>query len=84
MNWMRYWKSYMISLTIIAFGLNKTKFQSINGEYSMNNSATIGYMILAARKVGLQEKEIKAIEREMQLQMDCKTEGEAEVSYRNF
>ena len=50
----------------------------------MNNPATIGYMILAAKKVGLQEKEIKAIEREMQLQMDCKTEGEAEVSYRNF
>lgn len=50
----------------------------------MNNSAATGYMILAAKKLGIQEKEIKAIEREMQRQMDFKTEGEAEDMYRKF
>lgn len=50
----------------------------------MNNSVATGYMILAAKIVGLPEKEIKAIEREMQRQMDFKTENEAEEMYRKF
>lgn len=50
----------------------------------MNNSAATGYMILAAKRCGLHEKDIKALEREMQRQMDFRTEGEAEDTYRTF
>lgn len=50
----------------------------------MNNSAATGYKILAAKKCGFQEKDIKAIEREMQRQMDFRIEEEAEKMYRSF
>jgi hypothetical protein len=48
----------------------------------MTNEAALGYMIIAARAAGLEEKIIKNLESEMQWAFDMKTESEAEESYR--
>jgi hypothetical protein len=48
----------------------------------MTNSAAIGYMILAAKAFAMPKAQIKRLEREMQWQMDMKTEAEAEEAYR--
>jgi hypothetical protein len=50
----------------------------------MNNSAAMGYMILAAQSLGMSNNEIKALERAMKQQMDFQTEAKAEVTYRKF
>ncbi|WP_179232952.1 hypothetical protein [Paenibacillus rigui] len=49
----------------------------------MTNGAAIGYMMLAAKSCGLDEKKIKELERDMYLEMDMTTEEEAEEYYRN-
>ncbi|MDG0791956.1 hypothetical protein OMP38_14650 [Cohnella ginsengisoli] len=44
----------------------------------MNNSAAIGYMILAAKRLGLDVETIKQLDRMMYDMMDVKSEEEAE------
>lgn len=48
----------------------------------MTNEAAIGYMILACKALKLDNDLIQKIDREMYLQMDEKTEEEAEKMYR--
>lgn len=48
----------------------------------MNNSAAIGYMILAAKRLGLDVETIKQLDRMMYDMMDVKSEEEAEEVYR--
>ena len=50
----------------------------------MNNSAAIGYMILAAKQLNLDNKIIRKLEETMYRKMDVVTEEEAEKVYRNF
>lgn len=49
----------------------------------MTNGAAIGYMMIAAKACGLDEKKIKEIEHDMKLEMAMTTEEEAEEYYRN-
>ena len=49
----------------------------------MNNSAAIGYMILAAKALGLDKKTIRTLESAMRSKMDIFTEDEAEETYNN-
>lgn len=49
----------------------------------MNNSAAIGYMILAAKRYGLTSKQISELESLMTRAMDRHTEEEAEKEYQN-
>ena len=48
----------------------------------MTNEAAIGYMILAARSLGLDQEMINGLEEEMAEMMDLKTEEEAKRTYR--
>lgn len=50
----------------------------------MNNGAATGYMIIAAKWMGLDDKTIRALEENMYYAMDAKTEEEAEKVYQNF
>ncbi len=50
----------------------------------MTNETAIGYMILAARSLGIDQKMINDLEEEMAEMMDLKTESEAEKAYKNF
>ena len=50
----------------------------------MNNSAAIGYMILAMKSLDYSDKDIKGIEAEMKYQMDMKSEEQVERVYNNF
>lgn len=50
----------------------------------MNNSAAIGYMILAAKALGLDKKTIEQLDAAMTYHMDIHTEHEAEQVYRQF
>lgn len=50
----------------------------------MTNSQAIGYMILAAQTLGLDEKQIRQLEQGMKYQMDSKTEETAEKAYQEF
>jgi hypothetical protein len=47
----------------------------------MTNGAVIGYMILAARDLGMSEHDIRRLENSMRRQMDLKTEAEAKREY---
>jgi len=47
----------------------------------MNNAAAIGYMILAARRLGLDEESIRFLTDAMTAAMDEFTEYEAEREY---
>ena len=49
----------------------------------MKNEAAIGYMILACKALNIDPEVIKKIDREMYMQMDEKTEDEAEKAYRS-
>lgn len=49
----------------------------------MTNAAAIGYMILAAKYIGLPEKTIKFLEAGMKTEMDLTTEEEAEQAYKS-
>lgn len=48
----------------------------------MTNGAAIGYMILAAKKLGLSPEKIDRLDQLMFEEMDITTEGEAEDAYR--
>jgi len=48
----------------------------------MNNSAAIGYAILAAKRIGLTREQIMKLDRAMYEVMDEVTEEEAEEEYR--
>jgi hypothetical protein len=48
----------------------------------VNNSAAIGYMILAARMNGLNKLQIEIMEELMEIVLDRHTEEEAEEVYR--
>lgn len=50
----------------------------------MTNAAAIGYMIIAARKLGFNEDQIRALEIEMLNRMDWITEDFAEMVYNKF
>ena len=50
----------------------------------MTNEAAIGYMILAAKDLGLDKKVINQLEDNMKYFMDLKTVSEAEKAYKNF
>jgi hypothetical protein len=50
----------------------------------MNNKAAIGYAIIAAKALEMTDKQIKYLVREMEHQMDVKTEDQAEKAYREF
>lgn len=50
----------------------------------MNNQAAIGYMIMAAKKFGLNERTIGTLEYEMKKAMDEKSEEEAIKAYKSF
>ncbi len=50
----------------------------------MNNSAAIGYMILAAKALGWDKLEIKKLDLAMKSEMDFTTEDKAEEVYRSF
>lgn len=50
----------------------------------MNNSAALGYAIMAAKAMGWDESVIKVLEHEMGRKMDFHTEEEAETEYREF
>lgn len=47
----------------------------------MTNAAAIGYMIIAARRLGLSEEQIKALEVEMLSRMDWVSADFAELTY---
>ncbi|MHA6484506.1 hypothetical protein ACX1C1_21650 [Paenibacillus sp. strain BS8-2] len=49
----------------------------------MTNGTAIGYMIIAARRAGLDKDTIQRLEATMYLEMDRVTEGEAEQAYQN-
>lgn len=49
----------------------------------MTNAAAIGYMILAAKRLGMDAETIAQIDRMMYDMMDVKTEEEAEDAYRD-
>jgi hypothetical protein len=49
----------------------------------MTNGAAIGYMILAAKSVGLDEDTIKKLDSAMYHAMDRTTEEESERVYQN-
>ena len=49
----------------------------------MNNAAAIGYMVIAARRMGLIEDLIYLLKHEMDIAQDEFTEEEAEEAYRN-
>lgn len=49
----------------------------------MNNAAAIGYAILAAKRADFDYELIKVLENLMRIEMDFKTEAEAEEAYRN-
>lgn len=55
----------------------------VNGDY-MQNSTAIGYMILAAKDVGLSDDVIRDLERNMAFFMELKTYKEAEDAYHRF
>lgn len=61
----------------------KAKIENRKGDY-MNNGSAIGYMILAARALGIDKDIIKKLESEMTYQMDMKTEDQAETVYQQF
>jgi len=48
----------------------------------MNNSAAIGYAIIAAKAIGLKKEEIERLGRTMETAMDFNTEEVAEEVYR--
>lgn len=50
----------------------------------MNNSAAIGYAIMAAKNLDLDKDTIKQLESEMKYCMDMKTEEQAEKVYQRF
>lgn len=50
----------------------------------MTNDAAIGYMILAAKDLGLDKEVISQLEENMKYFMDVKTESEAEKAYKEF
>lgn len=50
----------------------------------MKNAAAIGYMKLAAKRVGLKEHLIRDLDRMMYELMDAITEEEAEEAYRKI
>jgi len=50
----------------------------------MNNSAAVGYMILAMKSLNYTDKEIKDVEQEMLYKMDMRTEEQAENKYNSF
>lgn len=49
----------------------------------MNNSAAIGYAILAGKRMGLSKVQLIELENTMKEEMDFVTEDEAEEVYRN-
>lgn len=49
----------------------------------MTNGAAIGYMITAAKRLGLTDEQIRKLDRAMYEAMDEFTEDEAEIVYRN-
>ena len=49
----------------------------------MNNSAAIGYMILAAQQMGLDKETIRKLESAMNDVMDLFSEDDAEEAYQN-
>jgi hypothetical protein len=50
----------------------------------MTNQAALGYMILAMKRKGYTEEQIREVEGSMLYMMDMKTEKEAEEEYRKF
>ena len=54
------------------------------GGIRVNNAAAIGYMILAAKKLGMSAEEIRKLESMMHYCMDVHSEEEAEDTYRKF
>lgn len=50
----------------------------------MTNESAIGYAILALKKLGYRDEEIRKIESEIRYQMDMKTKEEAQEQYRQF
>jgi hypothetical protein len=49
----------------------------------MTNSAAIGYMILAARRIHLTAQQEEKLENAMRAEMDFNTEEEAEDAYKS-
>jgi hypothetical protein len=49
----------------------------------VTNAACIGYAILAAKEMGLTQKQLQDLERSMRTEMDMTTEEEAEEAYKN-
>lgn len=49
----------------------------------MSNRAAIGYAILAGKRMGLHEEQLKLLENLMLKEMDLTGEEEAEEAYRN-
>ena len=54
------------------------------GGETMDNQAAIGYMILAAKRKGYTDEQIRELEGAMLYMMDMKTEEEAADAYRLF
>lgn len=50
----------------------------------MNNAAAVGYMIMAAKKLGMSDEEIRELESLMHHCMDIHSEEEAEDVFRKF
>jgi DUF438 domain-containing protein len=50
----------------------------------MNNSAAIGYVIMAAKNLDMDKETIKQLESEMKYCMDMKDEEQAEKVYQEF
>ena len=50
----------------------------------MTNGAAIGYMILAAKRLGLKKETIQKLESVMSSEMDFTTEEQAEKTYQQF
>lgn len=50
----------------------------------MNNSAAIGYMILAAKDIELDDETIQKLEQNMRYFMEWTTEEKAAETYTNF
>jgi len=50
----------------------------------MTSATAIGYMIIAARKLGYSEDQIRALEAEMRSRMDWIAEDFAEKVYNKF
>lgn len=50
----------------------------------MDNQEAIGYMILAAKRKGYTDEQIRELEGAMLYMMDMKTEEEAADAYRSF